>query len=125
MGNRLNKNNSGTGITHFIQALGWSIKGFGSAFKHEAAFRQELILFCILAPLAFRAGHNGVERTLLLGSMFLVLVVELLNTAVESVVDRISQDIHPLSGRAKELGSAAVCISLLNAACTWGLILFT
>lgn len=124
-GSKLNKNNSASGATHFIKAFGWSISGFTSALKHETAFRQELFLFCVLAPLAFWFGANGLERALLLGSLMLVLIVELLNTAVESVVDRISQDLHPLSGRAKDLGSSAVFISLLNAGIIWILILFT
>lgn len=125
MKEKLNKNDSGTGATHFIQAFGWSLSGFGSALKHETAFRQELFLSCILVPLAFWLGDSGVERALLVGSLLLTLVVELLNTAVESVVDRISQELHPLSGRAKDLGSAAVFISLVNAGCIWGLIVFT
>jgi diacylglycerol kinase (ATP) len=120
---QLNKNNSGTGANHLIQALGWSISGFGSALKHETAFRQEILLCLVLVPLAFWLGDNGIERAFLIGSLLLVLVVELLNTAVESVVDRVGQEHHPLSGRAKDLGSAAVFISLLNVICVWSLIL--
>ncbi|MEA3548748.1 MAG: diacylglycerol kinase [Thermodesulfobacteriota bacterium] len=122
---KFNKQNSGTGLLHFIQAFGWSVSGFKSAVKHETAFRQELFLFAIAVPLAFWFGNNGVERSLLVGSLMLVLMVELLNTAIESVVDRISQELHYLSGRAKDLGSAAVFISLLNAGSIWILVLFT
>lgn len=120
----LNKNNSGSGVTHFLQAFGWSIAGLTSAIKHETAFRQELVLVCILAPLGLWLGNNGVERALLLGSLLLVLIVELLNSAVESVVDRISTEHHHLSGRAKDLGSAAVFVSLANSTLIWICILF-
>lgn len=123
--NHLNKNNSASGATHFIKAFGWSLSGFASALKHETAFRQELFLFLFFTPLGLWLGDNGFERALLLGSLMLVLIVELLNTAVESVVDRISQEMHPLSGRAKDVGSAAVFISLLNVGIIWILILFS
>ena len=123
MKDQLNKNNSGFGALHFVQAFGWSMKGLSSAIREEAAFRQELLLFCVLTPLAFWLAHSGIERAILVGSMMLVLVVELLNSAVESVVDRISTEMHPLSGRAKDLGSAAVFLTLINAACMWGMIL--
>lgn len=112
------------GLTHFIKAFGWSMAGLRSTFQHEAAFRQELFLFVILAPLGVWLGQSGVERALLIGSLLLVLVVELLNTGLESIVDRISQDHHPLSGRAKDIGSAAVFVSLLNVVLVWGFVLF-
>jgi len=90
---------------------------------HEAAFRQELLLCIILAPLAFYFGRTGVEKALLLGSLLLILIVELLNSAVEATVDRIGEDEHELAGRAKDIGSAAVFLSLVNAAVIWLLIL--
>ena len=87
---KLNKYNSWTGLNHLIQTFDWSIKGFASTVKHEAAFRHELILFSVLAPFTFEPDNNEMGRTLLLDSMLFVLMVELLNTAVESVVYRIS-----------------------------------
>ena len=109
---------------HAVKALGWSISGLATAFRHETAFRQETALFCILAPPAFWVGENGTEQALLLGSLLLIFIVELLNTAVEAVVDRIGAERHPLSGRAKDLASAAVLLALLNAAVVWGLVFF-
>lgn len=114
------------GDRHFqrlCKAWGWSLQGLASALRHEAAFRQELALFCLLAPLGFWLGENGVAKALLIGSLMLVLIVELLNTAVESVVDRIGPEAHPLSGRAKDVGSAAVLLALANALLVWGLVL--
>lgn len=108
--------------SHLVQALGWSGKGLAAAWQ-ETAFRQEIILFCILGPAAIFLGQNGVEQAMLLGSLLLVLLVELLNTAVEAAIDRIGPERHPLSGRAKDLASAAVFISLVNAAAVWLLIL--
>lgn len=105
------------------KAWGWSLKGLASALRHEAAFRQELVLFCLLAPLGFWLGESGPARALLIGSLMLVLIVELLNTAVESVVDRIGPEAHELSGRAKDVGSAAVLLALLNVLLIWGLVL--
>ncbi len=112
------------GLTHFIKAFGWSMAGLRSTFRHEEAFRQELLLCLILAPLGVWLGDTGVERALLLGSLLLVLVVELLNTGVEATVDRIGSDHHPLSGRAKDIGSAAVFVALGNVIMVWGLVLF-
>ncbi|VAW97849.1 Diacylglycerol kinase [hydrothermal vent metagenome] len=98
--------------------------GLIAAYKNEAAFRQELWLTIILAPVAIYLGHTGVERALLLGSLFLVLIVELLNSAIEAVVDRIGSEHHELSGRAKDIGSAAVMLALLNLTIIWGFILW-
>ena len=97
--------------------------GFKAALKHEAAFRQEVALFVILAPLGFWLGRNGIERSLLIGSLVLVLIVELLNSAVEAVVDRIGSEKHELSGRAKDMGSAAVLLALLLVVVVWTLVL--
>ena len=110
-------------IGRVLRAAGYSIAGLRAALRKEAAFRQEVILFVVLAPLAFWLGRNGIERALLLGSLLLVLIVELLNSAVEATVDRISKKHHRLSGRAKDMGSAAVYLSLLLAALTWLLVL--
>ena len=114
---------SGSGIGRLFRAFGWSMSGLKSAFLQEAAFRQELLLCIILAPLGFYFGETGLEKSLLLGSLMLVLIVELLNSAVEAVVDRISKDQHVLAGQAKDMGSAAVFLSLLNVAIVWLLIL--
>ena len=106
-----------------VRAAGYSLVGFKAALKHEAAFRQEAALFVILAPLGFWLGRNGIERSLLIGSLVLVLIVELLNSAVEAVVDRIGSEQHELSGRAKDLGSAAVLLALLLVVVVWLLVL--
>ena len=111
-----------SGFAHMRSALRWSLSGFRVALG-EAAFRQELLLIAVLAPLGVWLGESGVERALLLGSLMLVLMVELLNSAVECTVDRISTERHPLSGHAKDLGSAAVFVSLINVALVWGLVL--
>ena len=96
-----------------------------AAWRHEAAFRQELLLVAPLLPLGLYLGDNGIERALLVGSLLLILIVELVNSAVEAVVDRVSSEHHDLSKRAKDLGSAAVMLSLLNAAVVWGLTLLS
>jgi diacylglycerol kinase (ATP) len=113
------------GLLRLAAALRWSLAGFRSALRHEEAFRQEVVLFVLLAPAALWLGRNGVERALLFGSLLVVLITELLNTAVESVVDRVGADRHVLSKRAKDIGSAAVLVSLVNVVVTWGLVLFT
>lgn len=106
-----------------VRAGAYSVAGLRAAASHEAAFRQELILFVVLAPLAFWLGRNGIERSLLIGSLLLVLIVELLNSALEAAIDRISKEHHRLSGRAKDMGSAAVLLSLLLVIVVWTLIL--
>lgn len=105
------------------RAAGYSIAGIKAALKYEAAFRQELALFVILAPLGWWLGRDGVERSLLIGSLMLVLIVELLNSAVEVTVNRISTERHELSGRAKDIASAAVFFALLLALMVWALVL--
>jgi len=115
-------NHNQQGIGRLWRATRYSLSGIRAAWKHEAAFRQEVLLSMILAPAAFWLGGNTVERLLLLGSCLIVLITELLNSAVEATIDRISDDKHRLSARAKDLGSAAVFISLWLAAITWGLI---
>ena len=112
-----------TGIARIIAAAGYSQQGFAAAFKHEAAFRQELFLLLLLTPLALWLGEDGTDYALLIGVLLLVLMVELLNSAVEAVVDRIGPEHHELAGRAKDIGSAAVFVALLNAALTWFFVL--
>lgn len=107
------------GLTRLINALGYSRDGLAAAWKNEAAFREEVLLACIAFPLAFWLGHNGVERALLAGSILFILIVEILNSAVEAVVDKASPEKHELAKRAKDMGSAAVLLSLLNAVIIW------
>lgn len=107
------------GPGRLLKALVYSRRGLAAAIRHEAAFRQELVATAILVPLALWLPFSAVERVLLLGSVLLVLIVELLNSAVEAVVDRISTDLHPLAGRAKDLGSAAVLLTLTLMIVTW------
>ena len=101
------------------QAVRYSMRGLRSAFRHEAAFRQEVVAVVILAPVAVFFPFSSVERVLLIGSLLLVLIVELLNSGIEAAIDRISAEDHPLSGHAKDVGSAAVMLSLVLAALTW------
>jgi len=111
-----------TGIRRVVNATFFSVAGLRTAWRSEAAFRQECVLAMVMIPLAVWLGDNAVERVLLIGSCLLVLIVELLNTAVEFVVDRVGTDHHELSGHAKDLGSAAVFVSLTLVLVTWGLI---
>ncbi len=113
-----------TGITRVINAFGYSMKGLKAAFINEAAFRQELLLFVVLSPVAIWLGQSGVEQALLIGSLFLVLITELMNSAIEAIVDRIGSEMHELSGRAKDIGSAAVLLSLANVFVVWVLVLY-
>lgn len=115
---------SETGWRHLIHSTRYSLKGFKAAFINEAAFRQELVLCVLLVPLAWWIARTPVEWLLLVGSCVWVLVVELLNSAVETVVDRIGPEHHVLSGRAKDIGSAAVMLSLIMAGLTWGVLLW-
>ena len=115
---------SGAGLTRIRNAFGWSMAGFAATLKHEKAFQQELILCLILAPIGLWLGETGVEKGLLLGSLMLVLIVEILNSAIEAVVDRFGDEHHTLSGRAKDMGSAAVFLALANVVLVWTLALF-
>ncbi len=112
-----------TGIRRLVKAAGYSRKGLAAAWRHEAAFRQEVAATLVLLPLALWLGRNGVERALLAGSWLLVPVVELLNSALEAIVDKTSPEPHELAGRAKDMGSAAVLLALLLAAMVWVLVL--
>jgi diacylglycerol kinase (ATP) len=112
-----------TGLQRVINATRYSLEGFAAAARHEDAFRQELMLAAVLVPLGLWLGNDGVERALLAASVLLVLVVELLNSAVEATVDRVSLDDHRLAKRAKDLGSAAVMMALVTVAAVWLLVL--
>jgi diacylglycerol kinase (ATP) len=112
-----------TGIKRLANAFTYSVAGTLAAFKHEDAFRQEVILSIILIPLAIYLGQTAIEQALMISSILLIIIVELLNSSVEATVDRISVKRHKLSKRAKDIGSAAVFFSLVNAAVIWFLIL--
>ncbi len=112
-----------TGLTRLINAFSYSCAGLRTAYKNEDAFRQEVLQAIVLIPLAFYLQHGAVERVLMVGSVLLLIIVELLNSAIEATVDRISLDHHRLAKRAKDIGSAAVLIGLVNMAMVWSLIL--
>lgn len=107
-----------------IKATGYSMKGLKTAYHNEAAFRQEIWLACCLIPLGLLLGDGTIEKVLLCGTVLIVLITELLNSAIESVVDRIGSEYHELSGRAKDIASAAVFMAMVLFALTWLLILF-
>ena len=111
-----------TGFSRLVDATKYSWLGYKAGFKNEAAFREELFLGTILLPTAIIFAESSVELALLLGSLFLVLIVELLNSGIEAVVDRISDEHHELSGRAKDLGAAAVMTALINVIVIWAVI---
>jgi diacylglycerol kinase (ATP) len=115
-------NNSG--LKRIVHATFFSIAGLRAAWRNEAAFRQECLLALVLTPTAFWLGRSAVERSLLIGSVWLVLIVELLNTAVESIVDRVGTDHHQLSGQAKDQGSAGVFVSLMLMLLVWVLVIW-
>jgi diacylglycerol kinase (ATP) len=110
-------------LARVVRATRYSLAGLRAAIANEAAFRQELALFLVLAPLALWLGRNGIERALLLGSLMLVLIVELLNSAIETLVNRIGSERHELSGIAKDIASAAVFVALMQVPVVWALIL--
>ncbi len=112
------------GLTRLWNALGYSRDGIAAAWKSEAAFREEILLAAVSIPLAIFLGKNGVDRALLIGSIILILIVEILNSAVEAVVDKASPEKHELAKRAKDMGSAAVLFSLINAAVIWACVLW-
>ncbi len=111
------------GILRVMRALGASVNGLAGAFREEAAFRQELALAALVIPLALWLGHSGVERALLIAPMLLILIVELLNSAIEATVDRIGFERHKLAGLAKDIGSAAVFMSFVLLTAVWLLVL--
>ena len=111
------------GLLRVMRALGASVHGLVGAFREEAAFRQELALAALVIPLGLRLGHSGVERALLIAPMLLILIVELLNSAIEATVDRIGFERHQLAGLAKDIGSAAVLMSFVMLTAVWLLVL--
>lgn len=113
-----------TGLRRIWNAFRYSLDGLSEAWRHENAFRQEVWLALVLVPAAFFMPVGGLGKALMVGSVLLVLVVELLNSAIEAVVDRISLEHHHLAKRAKDAGSAAVMLSLANVAAVWALVLF-
>lgn len=114
-----------TGLRRLINAFGYSLEGFKAAFKHEDAFRQEVFLAIVLIPIAVYLGKSSIEKALMIASVLLVLIVELLNSAVEAAVDHTSTEHHSLAKRAKDIGSAAVFFALNIVLVVWGLILFS
>ncbi|MEJ2479316.1 MAG: diacylglycerol kinase [Acidihalobacter sp.] len=112
-----------TGLKRILKSFVYSWRGLRAAFRHEEAFRQELLLVVLLVPLALWLGHDAVQRALLAASVMLVLIVELLNSAVEAAIDRFGAERHPLSARAKDMASAAVFLSFINAAVIWAVVL--
>ena len=106
-----------------LKATIWSLQGLRAAWLHESSFRLEVYLLLVMGPLALWLGRSGLERAVLVGSLLLVLIVEMLNSAIESVVDKASPEQHELAGRAKDMGSAAVMLALLNVLACWLLIL--
>ena len=113
-----------TGLVRLWNALGYSRDGLAAAWKNEAAFREEILLAAVTIPLALYLGRNGVDRALLIGSIILILIVEILNSGLEAVVDKASPEKHELAKRAKDMGSAAVLLSLINAAVVWACVLW-
>lgn len=112
------------GLERVLSASKYSYQGLRAQWRHEAAFRQEAVLFLVSLPFALWIGDTGLERALLIFSVGIVLIVETLNSSVEAVVDRIGHEHHELSGRAKDLGSAAVMLALVLAVIVWLMILF-
>ena len=112
-----------TGLRRLMNAFGYSIAGTLAAFKHEDAFRQEVVLAVVLTPVALYFGDTAIHQALMISSLLFIIVVELLNSSIEATVDRISVKHHKLAKRAKDIGSAAVFFSLINAAVIWFLIL--
>jgi len=112
-----------TGLRRLVNAFGYSIAGTLAAFKHEDAFRQELVMAVVLTPVALYFGETAIDQALMISSLLFIIVVELLNSSIEATVDRISVKHHKLAKRAKDIGSAAVFFSLINAAVIWFLLL--
>lgn len=111
------------GIGRLLNATRYSLDGLQAAWKNEAAFREEVLLAAIAVPLALYLGHSGIERALLIASVWSILVVEILNSAIEAVVDKASPERHELAKRAKDMGSAAVMLTMIGAAAVWICIL--
>jgi len=114
-----------TGLRRLVNAMSYSLSGLLLSWQDEAAFRQEVILAIVLVSVAFMVPVSVTQRVLLVASVMLVLVVEMINSAIEATVDRVSLDIHPLAKRAKDMGSAAVLLALTNSILTWAMILWS
>jgi diacylglycerol kinase (ATP) len=112
-----------TGFKRLVNAFSYSIAGTLAAFKHEDAFRQEVVLAVVLTPVALYFGETAIDQALMISSLLFIIIVELLNSSIEATVDRISVKHHKLAKRAKDIGSAAVFFSLINATVIWFLIL--
>lgn len=117
-------NTNTQGFKRLINATGYSWMGFKAAWKHEAAFRQEMLLATLMIPCAFWLGETATQRAVLISSLLIVLLTELLNSGIEAAIDRFGEERHPLSGQAKDMGSAAVFVSLVLVGVVWGLIAF-
>jgi len=117
--------NNVTGLTRIIKAAGYSWKGLRAAWQHEAAFRQEAVMALVAIIIACWLDIDAMTRVLLIGSVFLIIIVEILNSAIEAVVDRIGSEFHPLAGRAKDMGSAAVLLSIILAVFVWASLLWS
>ena len=113
-----------TGVRRIFNAFGYTLAGLRAAYKHEDAFRQEAWLALVMIPAAIFLPVTSIGKALMIGSVLLVLIVELLNSAIEATVDRVSLENHRLAARAKDIGSAAVFVSLMNVLVVWGLVLF-
>lgn len=111
------------GPARILMATRWSLQGLRAAWLHESSFRLEVCLFVVLAPLGWWLGETAIERVLLIGSMLLVLSIELLNSAIEAIIERYGAEHHVLAGRAKDMGSAAVFVLMVNVVLTWSAIL--
>ena len=111
------------GPARMVKATRWSLQGLRAAWLHESSFRLEVYLFLLLGPLGWWLGQGGVERALLIGSCLLVMAMELMNSAMEAVIERYGAEQHELAGRAKDMGSAAVFVLMLNVVLVWALVL--
>ena len=111
--------NSASGLTRLIRALGYSLKGLRAGWRHEEAFRQEVVLAALLLPLVFWIGRNPIDYAILISTLFIVLITELMNSGIEALTDRIGEERHELSGRAKDLASAAVFLALVLMIVVW------
>ena len=113
-----------TGFTRIFNAAGYSWLGFKAAYEHEAAFRQELWLSLVLTPVALYFGPSYADKAILMASLVFILLIEILNSALEAVVDRFGDEIHPLAGRAKDMGSAAVFLAFVITGLVWFSVLY-
>lgn len=114
-----------TGLKRLLDATGYSVRGLKACYNNEAAFRQEMLALAVLLPLSFFVAQSPMQWLILVGPLLLLLIIELLNSAIETTVDRIGPEKHELSGRAKDMGSAAVMITLVLIACCWGTVIWT